>query len=112
MPAEGSDQESPSRNQLNASPSQNVIILSNDMAQKNLLAKKKKLTADQLNVTSKLELNKKESQKMLKENEYTDDDFENSDLVNTELSKKKLKKIIETNQNKPETSRGEETLLA
>lgn len=57
-------------------------------------------------------LNKKDSQKQLRENEYANDELGNSDLVNVDMPKKKSKKVNDMQQYKQqEINRGEETLL-
>jgi hypothetical protein len=70
--------DSPSLRQINSSsPSQNVVILSTEMAQQNLNSNKKKKNVEQQKETPvKLQLNKKDSQK---EFEYANDSFENPD---------------------------------
>lgn len=57
-------------------------------------------------------LNKKDSQKQLRENEYANDELGNSDLVNVDMPKKKSKKVNDMQQYKQqEINRGEEALL-
>ena len=57
-------------------------------------------------------LNKKDSQKQLRENEYANDELGNSDIVNVDMPKKKSKKVNDMQQYKQqEINRGEETLL-
>ena len=57
-------------------------------------------------------LNKKDSQKQLRENEYANDELGNSAIVNVDMPKKKSKKVNDMQQYKQqEINRGEETLL-
>ena len=57
-------------------------------------------------------MNKKDSQKQLRENEYANDELGNSDIVNVDMPKKKSKKVNDMQQYKQqEINRGEETLL-